>query len=468
MEYARAQLKVPLGDRCEDQPVMLNGVARAQSTASRAVTVRDSIRSFFEPPISADPTHGEAKLIWIVRLRWLALVAQALSIFPALEFEILERRLLPHFLGVIALLSIVNVATWASLRRGAAAGQNRILLQLGFDIAALSTLLALTGGAWNPLVPILFVHAGLGALLLQGRASLFLFGFLVACLAVIQVAPHIPPGLEKSKLPASILFPAQFLLALAFWILTSWLSYTLAPLQRHFALLRERRTRVDRLRAVGALAAGLSHEFATPLNTAQLKLSRLARTHKLDDDPDFETAVSALQRCGEVLRHMAGSQLRPEGLALEAIDVASLVERICTSVVEDRPSCHVEFHASGRGVRRALLPDVAFSQAVLNLLDNAIASGGEERTVEVSVEAAADEISLSVCDRGTGWPDVVRNHLGEPFVTTKPNGVGLGLYYVHTLAEAVGAELHLEDRESGGAIARISIPAVATPTDTVE
>ena len=69
-------------------------------------------------------------------------------------------------------------------------------------------------------------------------------------------------------------------------------------------------------------------------------------------------------------------------------------------------------------------------------------------------------------DRGSGWPEVVRRHLGEPFVTTKPEGVGLGLYYVHSLAEAIGAELTLDDREFGGAVARISFPIVPSASAT--
>jgi signal transduction histidine kinase len=54
----------------------------------------------------------------------------------------------------------------------------------------------------------------------------------------------------------------------------------------------------------------------------------------------------------------------------------------------------------------------------------------------------------------------VRTHVGQPFLTTKPNGIGLGLYYVHTLAEALGGTFHLEDHPEGGAIARISLPPV--------
>lgn len=420
--------------------------------------MRATLLSFLEPPISADPAQNSAKLAWVIRLRWIALTAQLLSILPAHEFGVLERDMLPLFLGVICLLAILNVISWAVLHSGRSIGPSQILLQLSVDIAALSALLAITGGAWNPLAPILFVHSVLGALLLEGRLSLYFFGLLIGCLLGIQAFAHIPNGLGKDLLPRAILFPAQHLIAIVFWILTAWLSRTLTGFQTNFTLLRERNTRIDRLRAVGALAAGLSHEFATPLNTAQLKLARLARTRGLTGDPDLATAAEALDRCGDVLKHMAGTQLDPERLELESVDVDALVERVCSAASSGAEGLRVDFRRIGSGTRRAILPTIPFSQALLNLIDNAAESGASEASIEVVVASRGARIEVSVLDRGAGWPEVVRNHLGEPFVTTKPDGVGLGLYFVHSLSQAVGADLYLEDRDDGGAVARISLP----------
>ncbi|MCH2184813.1 sensor histidine kinase, partial [Myxococcota bacterium] len=120
----------------------------------------------------------------------------------------------------------------------------------------------------------------------------------------------------------------------------------------------------------------------------------------------------------------------------------------------------IDFTWDGRGPRRALLPSVAFSQALINLIENAIESDPSGRGVDVSVQGVGDHVDLVVSDRGNGWPTLVRQHLGEPFVTTKERGVGLGLYYVHSLSEAIGATLTLEDRPGGGAMARVSLPAV--------
>ena len=109
-----------------------------------------------------------------------------------------------------------------------------------------------------------------------------------------------------------------------------------------------------------------------------------------------------------------------------------------------------------------MIPAVAFSQAIINLIDNAIESAGSEAPIEVLVDSRPGEIDVSVMDRGKGWPEVVRSHLGQPFLTTKPRGVGLGLYYVHTLAGAVGGDFSIHDRQDGGAVARISLPVAAT------
>jgi two-component system sensor histidine kinase RegB len=422
----------------------------------------ETFRSFFDPPITADPAQSTAKLAWVVRLRWVAITAQLLSIVPALEFQLLEPNRLPLFVSVVAALAFLNVATWIGLRRGVRGSAGHLLAQLGTDILGLSALLILTGGAWNPMVPILLVHSVLGALLLQGRLGLLFFGLLLLCLVLIQLNSQIPPGLAGTLVPANILFPAQIVVVLVFWILTAWLSSTLDSLKRWFGEAQERRTRIDRLRAVGALAAGLSHEFATPLNTAQLKLTRLARDHGLEDDADLRTAIEELERCGDILRHMAGSQLHPDRLALEVVDLDSLVRQVVDSVSVVYEEATIRFLADGRGPKRVLLPTVAFSQALINLVDNSIESGGRAGEIEIVVTRVGPRVELAVQDRGSGWPEVVRRHLGEPFVTTKPAGIGLGLYYVHSLAEAIGAELTLEDREFGGARARISLPLVPT------
>ncbi|MBY0401972.1 hypothetical protein K2X89_16890, partial [Myxococcota bacterium] len=76
----------------------------------------ETIRSFFDPPITADPEQSTAKLAWVVRLRWVAIGAQLLTIVPALEYQLLEADMLPLFATVVATLVTLNVGTWIGLR----------------------------------------------------------------------------------------------------------------------------------------------------------------------------------------------------------------------------------------------------------------------------------------------------------------------------------------------------------------
>jgi two-component system sensor histidine kinase RegB len=399
-----------------------------------------------------------------MRLRWIALSGQAFCIVPGLAFGFLEVRFLPSFIGTIATMAILNTITWKALQQDSpfSTGRYVLLIQLVFDIGGLSALLALTGGARNPLTPLLFVHAGIGALLLGRKQSSVLFALIISCLVVLQFFSQVPPALQEMKIPLTMLFPAQVLVAVVFWILTIWLSSTLDSLREASLRAREQSTRIDRLRAVGALAAGLSHEFATPLNTAQIRLSRLGRKEQLQSNSDLAAAVDSLERCDDILRRMAGAPLRPEKLDLQAFDVRKFVERVCLSFSAAHPEMSIQVHDKGDGPHRALLPQVAFSQALIYLIDNAVESAGAEEPVDVVVESTREHVDVSVLDRGEGWPEIVRTHIGQPFLTTKPDGVGLGLYFVHTLIEALGGSFHMEDRSERGAIARISLLSADT------
>ncbi len=414
-------------------------------------------------PATTGRDEGErARLVWLTRLRWVAVAGQLAVLVPALSLGWLDRRLLVCFLSVVGGLVLLNVVTARWIVRDRNPGRDMLLIQLLVDLGALTSLLLLSGGAWNPLAPLLFVHACLGALLLHGWRSAANLAALALAIGSVTLAPLHPPALPSPPTPVAVTLPSLLLVALVIWGFTSWMSGTLGEHRRLLLNLKEHQERGDRLRAAGALAAGFSHEFSSPLNTLKLRLGRLGRGTVDPEDADLLAAQRAVEQCEGVLRKMIGRRLEPGELRMEDVEVRGLVERVCASWGSGRTA--PRFSVRGRPISM-VLPSLALTQALLNLLDNAAeameGAGDVSSPVEVELDADESTLRISVLDRGPGWPAVVRQNVGQPFVTTKSDGTGLGLYNAHALAVALGGRLHLGDRAEGGAIASFVLPVEA-------
>jgi two-component system sensor histidine kinase RegB len=421
------------------------------------------LRLLGSPGLLAQRSRGDLeriRLSLLARLRWVALCGQLAVVVPALRLGWLEQRMLAPYLGTVGGLLAYNVWTTWALRRDIA-GPRSVLLPLAVDLGALGVLLALSGGAWNPLASIFIVHAGLGALVLSGWRSVVFAGLLVVVAAAISLVPTLPPAAPIRPTSVSIVLPSLVLVALTVWALTAWMAAGLAAQRRMLENLREQQQRVDRLRASGALAAGFSHEFSTPLNTLKMRLERLSRLElEGSGEKDLAAAREAADRCEGVLRSMVGRQLNPKKVRLEEVELSGLVRRVCDSWATGGRA--VQVTVEGEVGHTCLLPTLPLTRALLDLLDNAAEAspgGGTERDeLRVQVTCGGDECRVAVLDRGPGWPAVVRQNLGQPFLTTKPDGTGLGLYNAHSLAQALGGGLELESREGGGAVAAFRIP----------
>ena len=140
-----------------------------------------------------------------MRLRWIALSAQTLCIVPGLAFDFLETRFLPSFIGTIATMAILNTITWRGIQQNSRFVTGRYTLLTQLCARHRRAFGAARPDRWalgNPLIPLLFVHAGIGALLLGRRQSSVLFALIISCLIVLQFFSQVPPALEKMEDPA--------------------------------------------------------------------------------------------------------------------------------------------------------------------------------------------------------------------------------------------------------------------------
>jgi signal transduction histidine kinase len=97
-------------------------------------------------------------------------------------------------------------------------------------------------------------------------------------------------------------------------------------------------------------------------------------------------------------------------------------------------------------------------QVLVNLLLNALDALPRGGAVRVEVEPGAESVVVRVRDNGPGVPAAIRGRLFEPFVTSKPDGVGLGLSICKRLIEAHGGSIQVENAPGGGALVMFDLP----------
>jgi signal transduction histidine kinase len=160
-----------------------------------------------------------------------------------------------------------------------------------------------------------------------------------------------------------------------------------------------------------------------------------------------------------VLKKLTNVHLDPEQVLFQYQDMVDLIIN-CVEVWqrEERP---IGLEISTQLPRSCWMnfPGVMMTQVILDLLDNAAEAIPESRNGSIQITLTHDEsmCSLSVEDNGTGFPLHIKQHLGEPFNTSKTKGNGLGLYHASLLAQLMGGELKIESNDPSGEGTKITI-----------
>ncbi len=217
---------------------------------------------------------------------------------------------------------------------------------------------------------------------------------------------------------------------------------------------------LSRVTMLSALSGSLAHELNQPLGII-LSNAQAAEALLEDDAPDLgelrsilADIVKADHRAGEVIKRLRAFLQRGEANR-QAHDINEIVEETLQLVRSD-------LIARGVTVERSLAPGlppvrcdrVQLQQVILNLLMNACdaMTGGEPHARQVKVDTARDDggVRVSVRDSGCGLPSDIES-IFQPFVTTKAQGLGIGLAISRSIVESHGGRLWAEPRETGAA-----------------
>lgn len=230
---------------------------------------------------------------------------------------------------------------------------------------------------------------------------------------------------------------------------------------------------VQRTVAWGEVARRLAHEIKNPLTPIQLSAERLQHKliNKLDEADarilkrSTETIVNQVEALKKMVDEFREYARVPEP-ELYQVDINRLVREILalyqtTDNTENEsplPPITIELAGELSPVRG---DPARLRQVIHNLLQNAQDAlvNIKEAAITVRTRSVNNGIELSVTDNGKGFPEQVKTHVFEPYVTTKPRGTGLGLPIVKKIVDEHGGTVKIQNIQPHGAQISIILPA---------
>ncbi|MFC3527578.1 ActS/PrrB/RegB family redox-sensitive histidine kinase [Paracoccus mangrovi] len=418
------------------------------------------------------PDPEPIRLRTLILLRWAAITGQLAAVCGGLLIGV--RFPLVAVLTIIALAAVLNLLLMMRPNRRISALE--VAWQLGFDLAQVAALLALTGGLTNPFALLLLAPVTIAATTLPGRQLIALgVGTLImVTLSALFAQPLVfgTDGVIRLNEPLlaghwlAIVIGAMFFASFARRVAAELTATTEALFAARMALERE-----QKLQHLGGVVAAAAHELGTPLATIKLVSSELADelSQALPDRDDLAEDVMLLRqsadRCRDILRSMGASGR--DDLLIRSAPICEVLNE--AAAPHQGRAARIVLHCDDETtvIRR----DAAIIHGLRNLIQNAVDFAHSRVTVETGLDQ--DELWVRISDDGPGFPATLLPRIGSPFLTTRPRaedgrnyeGMGLGLFIAKALLEGSGARLEFANAAGRGARITVTWSRAAIAAD---
>ena len=250
-----------------------------------------------------------------------------------------------------------------------------------------------------------------------------------------------------------------------------WLSLTWVR-QRHERQRAQALLKLDQVSRLGTLAeegAGVAHEINQP-QTAVLANAQAARRALKDSPPDIallrhavDQTVQQAKRAADVVTRLRRLLDKPgERAPMRRLDLAAVARHGLDLLAPSLNQLQVPAEVRSTSPVHVLADPVALEQIVHNLVQNALQSLEQvpvtERQLTLTVTTTPQHGVLTVTDTGTGISPELLPRLFEPFLSTRPDGLGLGLTLCDTLANHMGGHLRADHHAPRGALFELRLP----------
>ena len=225
--------------------------------------------------------------------------------------------------------------------------------------------------------------------------------------------------------------------------------------------IEERMHRMEGYMGLGPVAAGLQHEIKNPLGALSLHVQLLAE--KLSGHPDREVneeihiLLTEIRRIGDVLERF-NDYAHAQVLQLSEIRPVEILRRAVQLILPQATQKGIDLElkvGQWDGYMQLDVPKI--EQVLINLLLNAIQAMNLPGRVQISLTLQRDKLVVEVADQGPGVSSVAREHMFDPYFTTRKDGLGMGLAVSRKIARLHGGELDFRNLQRGASF-RLILP----------
>ncbi|MCG8425468.1 MAG: ATP-binding protein [Proteobacteria bacterium] len=417
------------------------------------------VRHLAAPALAVSAEHLSVREL--TRLRWLAIAAQAITIVAVDAVWGVALPTIP-LLVILGSAAVTNVVL---SRRAGLASQRLVALTLLVDVALLTGVLALTGGPANPFSVLYLVHVMLAAIVTTSRwtwavVAMSSAGFGLLFLVSVPLPPELGGhAMDMEHRPYSAHLQGMWL---AYTLVAAVIAGFVSRLSTALRQERETRSRASRLLGLATLAAGAAHEIGNPLATIRVAASELKNdlaaagaSHEILDDLNLIDAE--VNRAHDVLDRMSVGAGELAGEYPVATDLAQLLTETIRQLGPLGARVDIAEIPAGQTVR---WPVQAATQALSQLVRNAVEASPAGTPVQCFARIAAEGVEIEVLDCGNGMTREVLDRIGEPFFTTRPHqGTGLGMFIARSLIEHLGGRIAICSSVGKGTRVSVWLPA---------
>ncbi|MGR6432667.1 ActS/PrrB/RegB family redox-sensitive histidine kinase [Rhizobium sp. PAMB 3182] len=413
---------------------------------------------------SDDHSSRRLRLQTLIRLRWLAICGQGLTVALvslALGFDI------PLVMAAVLIASLAGLNMYLTFGFPAAhrLTPRATLIVLSFDLIQLSALLFITGGLANPFAPLICVPVVISFASQPIRHSMALIVIALAATTILAFSPFSLPWMPGEEIALHPVMQLAVWSAIA--TMMGFAAFYTHRVSREATELSDALTatelvlqRQKHLSQLDGLAAAAAHELGTPLATISVVAKEMERGLAKDDPlrEDVMLLRSQSERCRDILRRL--TTLSTEGdTHMRNLPLSSMIEEVIAPH-RDAGVDIIVVEKSERAKEPTGIRNDAITYGLGNLVENAVDYAQTEVTITVEHDAA--RISITIEDDGEGYPPDILARIGEPYVTSRnrddiAGGLGLGLFIAKTLLERSGASLRFENKAEDDPGARIIV-----------